>query len=124
MFRTTAAVTLSVVPLPPRSGVTADASASTLKTARSTDRAAPASLEKLEHHDTGEHRRHRIGDAAADDVRGGAVHGLEHRRECSLRVQVGAGRKTEAAGDGSAEIGEDVAEQVRGDEDVEILRAA
>ena len=37
-------------------------------------------------------------------------------------VQVAAGRQPDAAGDGRADVGDDVAEQVVGDHDVEPLR--
>ena len=38
-------------------------------------------------------------------------------------IQVRARRQPEAAGDRGAQVGQDVAEQVRGDDDVEVLRA-
>ena len=66
----------------------------------------------------------RIGDAAAGDVGRRAVHRLEHRRKRPRRIEVRARREPEAAGDRGAEVGQDVAEQVRGDDDVEVSRPA
>src|SRR5690606_8882531 len=64
----------------------------------------------------------RVRDALARDVRGGPVHRLEEGRECALRVDVGAGRDADRAGAGRSQVGEDVAEQVRGYDDVEPVR--
>ena len=41
------------------------------------------------------------------------MHGFEQARERTLGVDVGAGRDADRAGAGRAEVGEDVAEQVR-----------
>src|SRR6478735_4863104 len=67
-------------------------------------------------------RADRVADALARDVRGRAVHRLEHGREAALRVQVCAGRQAEAAGQGRAEVGEDVGVQVGGDDHGEVFR--
>ena len=67
----------------------------------------------------GEDGRQRIGDALAGDVGGGAVHGFEKRREAAGRVEVGARRQADAAGDDGGEIAQDVAEEVRCDDDIE-----
>ena len=60
----------------------------------------------------------RVGRAGAGDVVGGAVHRLEQRRAGAGRVQVGRGGEADPAGDGAGEVGEDVAEEVVGDDDV------
>ncbi len=44
---------------------------------------------------------------------------LEHGRRGAIGIDIGRGRKAEPALDGGAEIGEDIAEQVGGDDDVE-----
>src|SRR5690606_13345897 len=44
---------------------------------------------------------------------------LEHRGEFARRVQVPRGGEADAAGDRSGEVGEDVSEEVVGDDDVE-----
>ena len=63
----------------------------------------------------------RIGDAPARDVRRGAVHGLEQGRMASVRVQVGRRRDADRAGAGRPQVGQDVAEQVRGHDHVEAV---
>jgi hypothetical protein len=50
------------------------------------------------------------------------VHGLEHRREVPFGVDVARGSDSDTADDGRADVGEDVAEEVRGDDDVELRR--
>src|SRR5690606_385155 len=64
----------------------------------------------------------RVGLALAGDVRGRAVHGREHGGERTRRVDVPAGGDADAAGDGRGEVGDDVAEEVVGDDDVEAGR--
>ena len=49
---------------------------------------------------------------------------FEHVRIIVLLVDVARGRETEAAGDDGGDVGRDVAEEVRGDDDVELVRAA
>ena len=49
--------------------------------------------------------------------------GFEHARFAPLGVDVGAGGDAETAGEGAAEVGEDVRVQVGGDHDGEVLRA-
>ena len=66
-----------------------------------------------------QHRRRRVRDALAGDVRRAAVHRLEHARVAPAHVEVAAGRQADAAGDRGGEVGEDVAEQVVGDDHVE-----
>jgi len=49
-------------------------------------------------------------------------HRLEHRREFALGVDIAGRRDADGAGAGRAEVGEDVAEQVRRHHDVEAVR--
>ena len=51
-----------------------------------------------------------------------AVHRLEHARVAALGVDVAAGGEPDAAGDGRGDVGDDVAEEVVGDDDVEAAR--
>ena len=83
-----------------------------------------ALAEMLQHHRGRPDLPDRVGDALAGDVRGRAVHRLEQRREVALRVDVAGRRDADGAGAGGPEVGEDVAEQVRGDDDVEPVRDA
>ena len=62
-----------------------------------------------------------IGDAPAGNVRRRSVDRLEHRRVAPRRIDVRARRDAKTAGDGRTDIGKDVAEQVRRDDDVERL---
>ena len=64
----------------------------------------------------------RVGDALAGDVVGGAVHRLEERRPGAGRVEVGRGGEADAAADGAGQVGQDVAEEVVGHDDVVALR--
>ncbi len=80
--------------------------------------------EELEQHGGGEDGGDRVGDSLAGDVRGRAVDGLEHGRELSRRVQVGAAGEAHAADHDGGQVGEDVAEEVRGDHHVEHLGRA
>ena len=110
----------SLVPaLPPRSGVRVPPSASTSAIARSTACAAAALAEMLEHHRARPDLADRVGDAAAGDVGRRAVHRLEHRGVFALGVDVAGGRDADRADAGRPEIGQDVAEQVGADDDVE-----
>ena len=56
------------------------------------------------------------------DVGRRTVNGLEHARERAIRVDVARGREADAAGDGAGQVGQDVAEEVVGDDDVEARR--
>ena len=80
--------------------------------------------EMLEHHRARPDLADRIGDALAGDVRRGAVHRLERRRKIALGIDVGRRRDADRAADGRTEIGQDVAEQVRADDDVEPIADA
>src|SRR5699024_5769168 len=64
----------------------------------------------------------RAGEVLARDVGGRAVHRLEHRRVGAGGVDVAAGRQADAAGDRGRQVGDDVAEQVVGDDHVEAAR--
>ena len=63
-----------------------------------------------------------VGDALSGDVRGRAVDGLEHGRCGASGIDVAAGSQADAAGDGAGEVGDDVAEEVVRDDDVEPCR--
>src|SRR5438067_268574 len=60
-----------------------------------------------------------VGDALAGDVRGGAVDGFEEAGELAFGVDVAAGGDADGTGTRRAQIREDVAEEVAGDDDVE-----
>ena len=77
--------------------------------------------EMLEHHRRRPDLADRVGDALAGDVGRRAVDRLEQRRDRAIGVDVAARRDADRAGAGRAEIGEDVAEQVGGDDDVEAI---
>ena len=53
---------------------------------------------------------------------GADLHRLEHRRIIALRVEVGRRRDANRACAGRAEVGQDIAEQVGADHDVEPVR--
>ena len=78
--------------------------------------------EMLQHHRAGPDHADRIGDALPRDIGRRAVHRLEHRREKAGRIDVARRRDADGAGAGRAEIGEDVAEQIGADHDVEPVR--
>ena len=67
-------------------------------------------------------RRQRVRLLLARDVGRRAMDGLEHGRELALRVEVCTGRQAHAARDRSAQVGQDIAEQVRGDDNLKSLR--
>jgi hypothetical protein len=76
-------------------------------------------LAMIEHHGRREHHRDRVGDALAGDVGRRAVHGLEDGR---VGPDVGARRHAEPADEAGHEVGQDVAEEVGGDDDIEAPR--
>ena len=76
----------------------------------------------LEHHRAGPDLGDRIRDALAGDVGCRAVNRLEHRRILLLGIDVAARRQPDRAGDGRAEVGKDVPEEIRADDDVEPVR--
>ena len=50
------------------------------------------------------------------------MHGLEHGRPCAVGIEVGRSCSADAAGDRAAEVGQDVAEEVVGDDHIVALR--
>jgi len=75
-----------------------------------------------EHHGNGKDLRDGVGDALAGDVGSGAAGGFKHAEVESVLAdlsEAGAGEHAEGAGDHGHFVGEDVAEEVFGDEDVE-----
>jgi hypothetical protein len=76
----------------------------------------------VEHHRRAEDGGDGVGDAFARDIRGRAMHRLEHRGEPPLGVGVRAGGQAQAAAQHSPQVGQQIAEQVRGHDDVEPLR--
>ncbi len=50
------------------------------------------------------------------------MNGLEEARVAPHRVEVRAGGQSQAAGDGGAQIGEDVAKEVGGHNDIQAFR--
>ena len=76
----------------------------------------------VEQHRRGEDRGGRVGLALTRDVWGGAVDRLEHARGFAGGVDVAARGQPDAAGDGRGDVGDDVAEKVVGDDDVEACR--
>ena len=116
------AVISAVVSVPPTSGVRCPA-ASARSTARRTVAAARSFAEPVEHHRRAENRASGVRDALSGDVWRRAVHRLEQRRRAALRVEIRRWVQPEAAGDAAGQIAEDVAEEVRADDDVEAVRA-
>src|SRR5450432_3843295 len=78
--------------------------------------------EVVEQHRDREHRRSGVSDRLPGDVGGAAVHRLKHAGRSAGRVDVATCRQADAPGNRGAEVGEDVAEQVVGDDHVEPLR--
>src|SRR5262249_42266132 len=78
--------------------------------------------EVLEHHRPRPDLYDGVGDRPSINVRRRAVHGLGERGKDPVRVDVAGGRDADGAGGGGAEVGQDVAEEVRGDDHVEALR--
>ena len=72
-----------------------------------------------EDHGGGEDGAEGVGLAGAGDVGGGAVDGLV---EIDLAADGGRGQHAERAGDDAGLVGEDVAEEVFGEDDVEVAR--
>ena len=67
----------------------------------------------------GQDRRRGICLLLARNVRGRAVDRLEHGRRGAVHVDVAGCGQADAAGDGCGQVGDDVAEEVVGDDDVE-----
>ena len=117
--------TSSVEALPPISRVRGARGVGEHALDRRDDRRAPPRLvpEELEHHRARPDLADRIGDALSRDVRRRAVHRLEQRRERPLGIDVRRRRDADRAANRGTEVGQDVAEQIRADDDVEDLRA-
>ena len=75
-----------------------------------------------EQHRDREDRGRRVGLALAGDVGRAAVDRLEHRRVLAAGVDVAGRGQADAAGDRRGDVGDDVAEEVVGDDDVEAAR--
>ena len=104
--------------VPPRSGVRVSPAAVTRLYGRHDVGGGGRVAEVLEHQGRGPAHGDRVGDAPPGDVGGRAVHRLEHRRVVPGGVDVGAGRHPQAPGHCGAEVGEDVAEEVRSHDDI------
>ena len=78
--------------------------------------------EMAEHERDASRSAHGIGHTLASDVRCATADRLEHRR--SVRSIVGARRDTEPTLQRGGEVGDDVTEQVVGDDDLELARVA
>ncbi len=79
----------------------------------------------FEHHGGGPDLANGVGDAFTGDVRGGAMDGLEEAGgELAFGVDVAAGCDADGSGTGRSEVGEDIAEEVAGDDDVEPVGGA
>ena len=117
--------TSSVVALPPMSGVLgADRIGEDALDGADDGRRGVGMAQVLQHQRAGPDLADRIGDALARDIRRRAVHGLEQRRMFPLRVDVARRRDADRAADRRPEIGQDVAEEVGADDDVEALGRA
>ncbi len=77
--------------------------------------------EMIEHHGRRPDLANGVGDAFAGDVGGGAMDRLEEGGEAAFGVDVAGGSDADGAGAGGAEVGEDVAEEVGGYDDVEAV---
>ena len=80
-----------------------------------------------QHHREGQNAGERVGDALAGDVRRAAVHRLVERLAPAARVgraERGRGQHAERARQHRRAIRQHVAEQIAGDDDVELLRLA
>jgi len=78
----------------------------------------------LEHQRRAPDRAERIREAAAGDVRGGAVHGLEDRRRVGAGRDARARRHPHAALEHCRDVGQHVAEEIGRDDHVEAERVA
>ena len=92
--------------------------------ARSTRACASRLAEVLEHQRRAPDRPDRVRDPASGDVGRGAVHGLEDTGAARAGGDAGARRHPHPALELRGDVGEDVAEEVRRDDDVEAERIA
>ena len=97
-------------------------SATSAATARCTFAAGSALPEVVEQECDGEDRGGGVGDALPGDVGCRAVDRLEHAGESAVGVDVARGRQADAAADRAGQVGEDVAEEVVRDDDIESSR--
>src|SRR5438067_12282696 len=74
--------------------------------------------QELQHHGRRPDGGQRIGPTGAGDVGRRAMDGLEQRRPRAGRVEVGGSGQADATCNRSAQVGEDVAEEVVGDDHV------
>ena len=72
----------------------------------------------FKHHGARQNRRHGIRDILSGDVWRGAVNRLEYRNLSGMNIP--GGRHAHSAGKLRAQIADDVAEQVAGDDDLEL----
>src|SRR5215472_7744696 len=68
-------------------------------------------------------RGDRIGNTPACNVRCRAVNGLKEARVAPWRVEIRAGSQPQAAGDSGAQVGENIAKEVGGHNDIQALRS-
>jgi len=73
----------------------------------------------LQHHHAAQQQRSRVRKGLAGNIRGGAVNSLEDR---ALVADIARGRKAKAADKAGAHIGENIAVEVRHDEDLIVVR--
>ncbi|SBL37239.1 Uncharacterised protein [Klebsiella oxytoca] len=78
--------------------------------------------EEVEHHRASPDGGNRIGDIFAVDIRRRTVYRLKQRRKGAIRVEVCRWGNADGARTGRAEIGKDIAEQIRADHYVKTLR--
>jgi len=81
---------------------------------------APA--EKVEHHSSSKDRAERVRNSLPGDVGGRAVDGLEKRGASGM--DVAGGGEAESAGEFGGQVADDVAEEIVGDDDVELAGIA
>ena len=108
----------AVVPSVPPMSVVVWPSATARSTARSMQRGLGGPADGLEQQRRRQDRAHRIGDVLPGQRRRRAVHRLEQRR--AARMDVARRRHPQTALQRPADVGDDVAEQVVGDDDLEL----
>src|SRR5882724_2574052 len=69
-----------------------------------------------------QHRRSRIGDALTGNIRGAAMYWFEHAWVTASHIQIAASGKANTPGDGSGQVGQDVAKQVVRDDHIKPSR--
>ena len=79
--------------------------------------------QKNQHHRTGPDHADRVGDILAIDIGRRTVHRLEQRGKFALGIDIGRRRDADGAGPGRAQVGENVAKQVRGYHHIKAFRA-